>query len=448
MAEVQVPWGSGQLTVPLPDHWSIAQIAQPQMPRAPVDWPDRLARALSRPDGTEPLADLVRPLVRRGHIVLVLEDVTRHSPLPELLNVILPELTHAGIADEQVSILFATGMHPAMDDRQVRQKIGALADRFAWRCHDALDAADHVDVGDVPAPHGRGGVAIRVDRRLVEADLRIVLSSVSPHLQAGFGGGGKMFVPGCAALETIGQIHALGLPRKIGRPLVGTPAATNIMRQMVDAAGQLVEVAGGKTFAVQYVLDESDWPSTLVAGDLRQGQHMLAKQCAAACGVVVESPADVVIASAYPRDFDLWQSFKCIPNTAAAARPNGVILVLARCPAGANMGQIRWPLSPDWTRWLIRLLGARGLTSLIERFLPGVHAEARFFLRLATETLHRNPILLYAPELVRRGQTFPGLSIFDSLPAVTAEADRLLGGPGPRRVAVFPTGGTTYPIVV
>lgn len=446
MAEVQVPWGTSHLTVPLPEHWTLAQVAQPQMPRAPVDWPERLARALARPEGTPPLADLVRPLARRGRIVLVLEDITRHSPLSELLNVILPELTHAGIADEQVSILFATGMHPPMDEHQVRQKIGALTDRFAWRNHDAADAADHVSVGEVPAPRGRGGVTIRVDKRLAEADLRIVLSSVTPHLQAGFGGGGKMFVPGCAALETIGQIHALGLPRKAGRPLVGTAAETNLMRQMVDAAGQLVEVAGGATFAVQYVLDEADWPSSLVAGDLRAGQHMLAKQCAAACGVVMDSPADVVIANAYPRDHDLWQSFKCVPNTAAAARPNGVIVMLARCPAGANMGQVRWPLSPRWTRRLIRLLGPSGLVSLIQRFLPGVNPEAQFFLRLATETIHRNPVLMYAPELVQRGQTFPGLAIYDDIHAILAAADALLGA-GSRRVAVFPTGGTTYPIV-
>jgi hypothetical protein len=107
---------------------------------------------------------------------------------------------------------------------------------------------------------------------------------------------------------------------------------------------------------------------------------------------------------------------------------------------------VRWPLSPAWTRRLIRLLGTGGIVSLVQRFLPGVHPEAQFFVRLATETIHRNPVLLYAPELVARGQSFPGLPIYDDLAAILAAADRLLGA-GSRRVIVFPSGGTTYPIL-
>lgn len=99
---------------------------------------------------------------------------------------------------------------------------------------------------------------------------------------------------------------------------------------------------------------------------------MLAKQCAAACGVVMDTTADVVIANAYPRDYDLWQSFKSIPNTAAAARPNGVIIVLAACPVGSNMPPISWPLSPNWTRKLIKTFGAGNLISLANRFVKTI----------------------------------------------------------------------------
>lgn len=447
MPDCIVPWGEDRLVLPIPSDWTVAQIASPQLPAAPPDWADRLAVALTRPEGAEPLADLLGALGPRGRVVLVVEDLTRHSPLAEILPIILREVQHAGIADAQVSVLFATGMHPPMTEQQVRDKIGPLADRFAWRCNEAYHSGAHTCVGDVPLPGKRGGLPVHVNRRLVEADLRIVVSAVTPHLQAGFGGGAKMFLPGCASVETISQVHLAGLPRRAGRMLVGVHPPANPMRQMIDAAGDLVDAAGGKTFAVQYVLDERDLPAAVAVGDLLRGQQMLAKQCAAAMGIPMASQVDVLITSAWPRDYDLWQCFKCMPNTCGAVRENGVIVVLARCPAGANMGAVRWPVPPVLTRRLVRLMGVKGIVSTARRLMPSLNPEAHFFVQLAAETLYRNPILMYAPELVRRGQKFPGLPMYDDLQAVFQAAADLLGQ-GSRRVAVFPAGGTTYPVLL
>jgi lactate racemase len=445
MADLSVPWGTGELALPIPDHWSVVQTARPQVPSATADWPDRLSASLLRPDGAPPLPEVLRGLAPQGKVLLVIEDLTRHSPLQEILPMILREVAHAGIADDRISLLVATGMHPQMTAEQMQSKIGLLADRFAWHCNDAADEDSHVRVGEVPLPQGNGVLPITVDRRLVEAELRIVVSSVSPHLQAGFGGGTKMFVPGCAGLETISQLHLLGLPRD-GGPLVGVSPPDNPMRGMIDAAGALVDQAGGRTFAVQYLLDGRDLPYSVAAGDIALGQQMLAKQCAAASGIVMESQADIVIVNANPRDYDLWQSFKCIANTHFAARKGGVIVVLARCPGGMNMPRVRWPFSPKWTRRLIRTIGVKALVSLVRRLLPGVNPEAHFFIQIATATVHRNSILMYAPEIIKRGERFPGLPLYDDLAAVFRAADEALGE-GNRRVAVFPFGGVTYPVL-
>ncbi len=61
MAEVSLAWGAGTLELKLPESWSLVQVAQSQMPRAAADWPDRLGRALNKPEGKPPLADLLRP---------------------------------------------------------------------------------------------------------------------------------------------------------------------------------------------------------------------------------------------------------------------------------------------------------------------------------------------------------------------------------------------------
>lgn len=445
MADCQVPWGDGQLSLSLPEHWTLVQEAQPAVKPAPADWADRLAVALNRPAGSPPLCEILAGLPAAARIVILLEDITRHSPLEEILPIILRELGHARIRDSQVELVFATGMHRVMNEQEARSKIGALADRFAWRSHDAADAEAHVSVGRVPFAGRPGELDVQIDRGVMAADLRIVVASVSPHLQAGFGGGAKMFVPGCSAMDTIAQVHLQGLPRR-SRPMVGTTPATNPMRRMIDAAAALIDRAGGATFAVQYLLDAQDKPSAVVAGDLAAGHTMLAKLCATATGVVVERPCDILIANAAPRDFDLWQSFKCIMNTRWAVRRNGIIIVLARCPGGRVMPAPPWPLSPTWTRRVIRWLTPEAVTSLANRLAKNINPEAQFFIKMATETIARNPLLVYAPQLVQRGEGFPGLHLFGQLDGLFAAADKMLPA-GSRRVIVFPFGGASYPIL-
>lgn len=445
MAQCQVPWGSDALTVSLPDDWDLVQVAAPELPKASAEWPDRLAESLNRPDGTAPLAELARQVGPEGRICIVVEDITRHSPLEQILPIILRELHHARIRDEQIELLFATGMHPPMTAKQVADKIGPLAETLRWRCNEATNPDAHELLGEVAPAPGRPGVPLAVDRAMLDADLRIVVAGTSPHLQAGFGGGEKMFVPGCASLETIARLHNTGLPRH-ARPLVGEENQVNPMRRIIDAAGRRIAERAPATFAVQYLLDADDQPSDITAGQLARGQRMLAKKCAASAGIIVNQPADVLIVNAAPRDFDLWQSFKCIANTCWAARENGVIVVLARCEGGLNMPAPKFPIGPRWLRRIIRLLGVPGLTGLFNRLLPGANGEAKFFVRLALETLHRTPILIYSPELAKAERAFPGLAVFDDLDATLAEADDLLGE-GSRRVICFPLGGASYPVL-
>ena len=438
MPDLAVPWGPDKLTLSLPDHWTVQQTASASLPDAPGNWPELLARALNHPDTGPPLSRLLAAC-RRGRVVLVLEDLTRHSPLAEILPVILREIDHAGIAHDQIEIVFATGMHPPITGEKADEKLGLIPSGIRRRCNPWHDEGAYTYIGRADK------TPLHVDREVVAADLRIIVSSVSAHLQAGFGGGYKMIFPGCSHLETIRSLHHLGLGRR-PRQLVGTDATANAMRAAIDAAGRRLEAAGGKTFAVQYILDNQDLPAFIATGEVTPAQRMLAKQCSVACGVVTSAPADVLIVNAHPRDRDLWQSFKCIGNTRWAVRPNGVIICLARCPAGMEgMNVPRWPLSPAWTRRIIRLLGPDALHSMVTRLLPRLAGDAGFFIRLATRTLHRNPIYLVCPALCESARQFPGLGLFAAPEDAFAAADHLLKGEA-QRVTVFPNGGITFPI--
>jgi hypothetical protein len=439
MGDVSVPWGQEELALALPPHWTMQQVAKPDMRPASADWLDRLALAISQPISGLPLEKLLAAR-HGGKIVLVVEDGTRHSPLPQILPVILREIDHAQIDRDRVEIFIASGMHPPMTPREAAKKLGPSCEGIRWRCNPWKDRRAYVSLGRA------GKVDVSIDRGVAEALLRILISSVSPHMQAGFGGGYKMLVPGCAHLETIQQLHRQGLGREFAQQ-VGSDGEKNAMRSAIDAAGALVDAAGGRSFAVSYLLDEQDLPSTIVAGDVLPTQQMLAKLCAVASGVVTARSADVVIADAHPRDLDLWQSFKCIANTQWAVRPGGVIICLTRCPLGMNrVKPPPWPLGPRNTRRLVGLLGPESLSATVTRLVPRLAGDAAFFVRLAARALHRNPILMVAPVLYNSGAKFPGIEIFPAPEPAFAAADARLGK-GPQRVVVFPAGGVTYPVI-
>ena len=443
MADLAMPWGGQTLSADLPAGWTVQQTATPSLPSARADWRDHLARALANPEDSLPLGKLLAAR-RGGRVVVIVEDMTRHSPLEDILRVIFRELSFAKIEPGSVEIIFATGMHPPMTPDQAAQKLGAeLARTYRWRCNDAKNIDAQQSLGEVTVDGGR--LAVAIDKAVADADLRILVTSVSPHLQAGFGGGYKMLVPGCAQLATIRQLHLSGAPRR-GLQQVGQPSEFNRMRRLIDAAGQAVDARWGKSFGVQYLLDDADQISAVAAGDVAACQRMLAKQCASGCGVIVDSPADVVITNACPRDFDLWQSFKSIANTAWAARDNGVIICTARCPAGANMPTFSLPISPAWVRRLIRWAGASTLAGLLSRLVPQLAGDAAFFVRLACQVFGRNMVYVVSPKLVETGHRMLGLTIFATLDEAFAAAEAHLGG-GPKRVIVFPQGGISYPLM-
>ncbi len=438
MPDISVPWGTDELTIALPSEWEVQQIAAPDLREAPADWPQRLALALNQPGSGPPLGDLLHN-ARHGQIVLVVEDVTRHSPLAQILEIVMREIRHAHIGPEQLQIIFATGMHPRMTPAQAFNKLALAGAGMRWRSNPWHDPTKYVLLGRA------GNVDVRVDRGLASADLRIVISAVAPHLQAGFGGGYKMFLPGCAALETIRGLHRLGIAR--GRAqLVGTTADLNPMRAAIDMGGKLVDENGEGSFAVQYLLDEQDRPAFIATGQMIPTQRMLAKQCSVACGVVTGPPADVLITNAHPLDFDLWQSFKCIPNTSSAVRPGGAIICLSRCAGGASgMKAPPLPLSGTLMRRIVRAIGPEALTSLLTRLVPSLASDAVFFVRLALQTIHRNPVFFVCPPLHSSGAKFPGLDFFGS-PEDAIQAAREILGPGRQRVIVFPAGGTSFPV--
>ena len=76
------------------------------------------------------------------------------------------------------------GRHAPVDDAAMRRRVGdSVVERYACHSPPVDDLSRYVELGTTPE-----GVPVRVFRPVAEADVRLLIGSVLPHLQAGDGG--------------------------------------------------------------------------------------------------------------------------------------------------------------------------------------------------------------------------------------------------------------------
>jgi len=152
-----------------------------------------ILEALRQPIGTPGLKELARG---RNQAIVLISDSSRLSPSSVFLPHLLRELNDAGLKDEQITVIVALGMHRKQTEEELQQLVGPdLYRRIKVLNHSALPE-DCVRVGRT-----RQGTPIEINRRVVEADLRIATGNVEPHRLVGISGGVKALIP--ALNETI-----------------------------------------------------------------------------------------------------------------------------------------------------------------------------------------------------------------------------------------------------
>jgi len=222
-------YGRHGLPVTLPDAPRVKVLRMKRARRLPSA-DAAVSCALEEPIGSAPLRQIAGGC---RDAVITISDITRPVPNRLILPPVLRVLNECAIPDERVTILVGTGLHRPNTDDEIREMVGEdLQRRVKIVNHVARDESMLVHLGDT-----RRGTPIWVDRRWVEADLRIATSLIEPHLMAGFSGGRKAICPGLAGVKTMRVMHGpmlLGDERAREGVLDGNPfheEATEIARR-------------------------------------------------------------------------------------------------------------------------------------------------------------------------------------------------------------------------
>ena len=319
---VRLDYGRDGLEVDLPDDQVIGVLSYQQAD--PLSDPETSLHALlERPTGTPPLLELARD---RRDACLLICDITRPVPNEILLRPTLETLEAAGIARNNILILVATGAHRENNSQEIRSMVGDyVADNYRIENHNCDDLAMHSYLGESPR-----GVPIWIDRRYLEADLKIATGLIEPHFMAGFSGGRKLICPGIAAMETIRVWHGprfLEDPRADNCILLGNP---------VHEENTWIAQQAGCDFIINVVIDAERQPLQLVAGDLIEAFHEGVEFVRGIVTDTVPEAVDIVVTSGagYPLDTTFYQSVKGMCSALPIVKQGGTVILVASMSEG------------------------------------------------------------------------------------------------------------------
>lgn len=299
---------------------------------APVLTKEAIGAKLAQPIGTKSLRELAEGKQR---VVITFDDLTRTTPTYTVTPWVIGELKAAGVADENILFLSSFGTHRPMTALEVQKKLGPdIARRFAWMNHNVFDNVK--DVGETSFKN-----RIKLNQTFLAADLRICLSGIKVHQDAGYGGGAKAVLPGVSHLSTVEYNHGAILRNiKTAGPV---RIFKNEMRLDMIEAAKMANVG----FTVQVIYNQKLRPTAVFSGDIVDAHHAGVRVAAKHYCTPTFKDADIVVTNGYPQNAQAFHAQRWI---ARSVREGGTGVLV-----------VQHPLALDPIHYLNnRLAGLRG----------------------------------------------------------------------------------------
>jgi lactate racemase len=423
--QIELNYGRDKLRVELADGLEVTVIRKPAMPVL-TDPMGAVRQALADPVKTAPLAELART-ARSAAIAIC--DITRPVPNGLFLRPLIERLMEAGIVARDIVVLVATGLHRPNLDNELEALVG---DPWVLRTvrvenHYARKDEDHVLLGTTKTR----GTVVRLDRRFVEADLKIVTGLVEPHFMAGYSGGRKVIAPGLAHAETITTFHSarfMADPKAANCNFDGNP--------LHEEQLEIVRMLGG-AFALNVVIDEERRPSFLNFGEI-VASHLAAVEFTRRYSEVPlprRFPTVVTSAAGYPLDATYYQTVKGMVAPIDILAPGGRLIIASECAEGLGSQEF-----VEAQRQLIE----RGPDKFLQSILLKSHAAIdEWETQMQLRAMAKGTIQLYSTGLNKEQRALTGVELIDSVASAVLASAAMNGD---KAVAVIPEGPYVVPL--
>jgi nickel-dependent lactate racemase len=338
--------GDQTISISFPSHWSVTCHAGTTNP---VLNESRITEKISSSIGNS--SGLITRLKPNSKVAIVVDDHTRPTPVKSILEPLLQVLLHHGVKRENIKVLIALGTHILENKAFLRNKLGNLMDGEPEILFpDCRDCSQLVHVGD-----SSGNIPIYVNKFFASADVKISVSGVYPHDEAGFSGGAKILI-GVLGLETISKFH-----RKHSLLRRGSAVDTEFRKELEHFA-DLVNL----DFSINCIINHKKEITDIYCGDFRESFREAVVVAKKSFETSVDADADVVICNAYPLDTSLsvlgkskWP-FNYCSNSAYR------IMVTALCNCSGERVHLTGGKVDAFAKKIKKLSGASGLKRLVK----------------------------------------------------------------------------------
>jgi nickel-dependent lactate racemase len=193
-----------------------------------------------------------------------------------------------------------------------------------------------------------------IDRRYIQAELKITTGLIEPHLMAGYSGGRKVICPGIAALETVKIWHGpkfLEHPRADCGFLDGNP---------VHEENTRIAKMAGCDFIVNVSIDGQRRITWVGAGHMEKAWLEGVRFVENVVRVPVKEPLDIVVTSCagYPLDTTWYQAIKGLTGALPVVKQGGTLILAASLTEGIGSPEFQRLVAenPDLVAFKERIL--------------------------------------------------------------------------------------------
>ena len=319
---VNLAYGSGHLPIEVPDDRTT--VIEPANIDGLADEQAALLDALQKPIGSQPLLERISPDTK---ICIAFTDITRATPNDRIIPWLLK---HLGGPSDNITLLNQLGTHrPNTREELETMLTPEVVANYRVLNHEPENPEALVQVGTTA-----DGTPALLNRQIVEADFRIITGFIEPHFFAGYSGGVKGIMPGCAGLKTVMSNHG---PKNIGDPQAtfGVTEGNPLWEELRDIA-----LKTGPTFLLNVTLNEQRDITNVFAGDIIEAHKTGCTFVKKSAMQPVEQPFDIVVTtnSGYPLDLNLYQGVKGMSAGARVLKEGGTLILAAECREGVPGG--------------------------------------------------------------------------------------------------------------
>ncbi len=310
---INLPYGKERIEFFVEDKY-FCELVEPNNVKAAENVYDEIIKSLDNPIGGKRLEDIIKPGQK---VNIISDDITRPTPVNEILPALLERLERLGIERNDVKIVMALGSHRYMTEHEMIQKVGKeIYEQYKVVNSEFRNEKDLVHMGTAP-----GGVEIYASRIAVECDIRIGIGNIVPHPTMGWSGGAKILFPGVTGEKTVSQFHMQqGREERNMFGMENCPVRLNV-EKWVDNIGL--------HFIINTVLTNDFKIYKVVSGDYVKAQRKGVEYAKEVYGKRLKKKADIIVISSYPSDMDLWQSTKGVLCADNGLNDGGTVILVS-----------------------------------------------------------------------------------------------------------------------